>query len=476
MGKAREELTILDLFAGAGGMALGFEAAGARCIGAVERDPVAGQTLQRLFGPEGATIVTGPAIGEDPGGDLTRLRPEELLRRLPAPPDLVVGGPPCQGFSRIGRAKQRSLAGARLWTLTRTLDPVRDGLYITFLEVVAAAQPLAFVMENVPGMREGVSGGDLAARIATAAERCGYNVRYFLLNAAWYCVPQHRWRLFFVGLRSDLGHRAIPRPPKRTHDAGPLMPEGGAFPEDSRMLAGDRIPAVRRLSAAVTVAEAIGDLPKLRPDEQDVRPAGEGRPFRREPSLWALAMRNWPGRPADELVTGNWYRSTPRDYRIFRDMAHGHRYPDAVEIAHMLFEEEIARLREEGRAPKPGSKAYAALRKAVIPPYRNDAFDDKWAKLHPDRPSWTVTAHLSKDSYSHIHYDSGQHRTITIREAARLQSFPDAVEFCGSYGDQFRQIGNAVPPLMARAIATELLAHLHALQRKRPARATRLTA
>jgi DNA (cytosine-5)-methyltransferase 1 len=240
------------------------------------------------------------------------------------------------------------------------------------------------------------------------------------------------------------------------------------------MLAGDGIPAVRQLSPAVTVAEAIGDLPRLRPGDEQARAVGMA--LSREPSPWALAMRNWPGRPADQVVTGNWYRSTPRDYRIFRDMAHGHRYPDAVEIAHTLFEEEIARLRGAGQAPKPGSRAYFALRKAFIPQYRNDAFDDKWAKLHPDRPSWTVTAHLSRDSYSHIHYDNSQHRTITIREAARLQSFPDAVEFCGSYGDQFRQIGNAVPPLMARAIAAELLAQLRALQHRRPSRARRLTA
>ncbi len=89
---------------------------------------------------------------------------------------------------------------------------------------------------------------------------------------------------------------------------------------------------------------------------------------------------------------------------------------------------------------------------------------DKWAKLHPDRPSWTLTAHLSKDSYSHIHYDGNQARTITIREAARLQSFPDGFEFCGSPGDQFRQIGNAVPPLLARALARNLLDQIAALE------------
>jgi DNA (cytosine-5)-methyltransferase 1 len=79
------------------------------------------------------------------------------------------------------------------------------------------------------------------------------------------------------------------------------------------------------------------------------------------------------------------------------------------------------------------------------------------------KPSWTLTAHLSRDTYSHIHYDSRQARTITVREAARLQSFPDGVEFAGNFGEQFRQIGNAVPPILARAIANELFSQLREL-------------
>jgi DNA (cytosine-5)-methyltransferase 1 len=148
-------------------------------------------------------------------------------------------------------------------------------------------------------------------------------------------------------------------------------------------------------------------------------------------------------------------------------MAHGDRYPQARAIAESLFREEYAMLRGRGEAPTPGSSSYYALRARFIPPYRNDAFDDKWAKLVPDQPSWTLTAHLSRDSYSHIHYDSNQARTITVREAARLQSFPDAVDFEGSYGDQLRQIGNAVPPLLAKAIACSVLAQLSSIGRRR---------
>src|SRR5207248_9416298 len=110
-----------------------------------------------------------------------------------------------------------------------------------------------------------------------------------------------------------------------------------------------------------------------------------------------------------------------------------------------------------GKAPAPASKAWKDLREEYVPPYNREEFQDKWGKLWPDRPSWTVPAHLAKDSYSHIHPDSAQARMISVREAARLQSFPAGFSFCGNMGDCFRQIGNAVPPLLAWAIADRLL-------------------
>ena len=102
-----------------------------------------------------------------------------------------------------------------------------------------------------------------------------------------------------------------------------------------------------------------------------------------------------------------------------------------------------------------------------MPPYPEEIFVDKWRKLVPDQPSWTVPAHLSKDAYSHIHYDSDQARAISIREAARLQSFPDAFVFSGNMGERFRQVGNAVPPLLAWAVACSVLESL-GYEAKRP--------
>ena len=179
-------------------------------------------------------------------------------------------------------------------------------------------------------------------------------------------------------------------------------------------------------------------------------------------------LRHWPKRKGPEEISGNWYRSTPRDYDIFRDMAHGDVYPHALAIAHRHTWR--AMLSDMARGVASDTEQ---IRTSHIPPYRVDAFDEKWAKLIPDQPAWTVTAHLSKDGYSHIHYDGTQARTISIREAARLQSFPDAIEFKGNFGEQLKQIGNAVPPLLARALGAELIAQLNELRRDRPRAASR---
>jgi DNA (cytosine-5)-methyltransferase 1 len=454
------EYTVLDLFSGAGGMAVGFEAAGARTVGAVELDARSGETFASNLEHGKATVLAGPEEG-----DLTRLEPAEVLARLPAAPSLIIGGPPCQGFSRVGRAKQASLLSAEEKTRQGGVrEPDRNVLYRRFLAFVDEAKPEAFVMENVPGMRETL-GVDVAGRIAREAAHLGYNVRYFLLNASWYGVPQHRWRIFFVGIRTDLGVRAIPKPPPCTHEAAISMPEGTTIPEDPWMIWGEAIPEAERLAPPVTVREAIGDLPRLRGHLKGVRPEDRPMSFGKNASRWAKTLNQTLGWKQPDRVTGNWYRFTPRDFPIFREMAHGDCYPEALKIATRRFREEVERRKDSGALPdRPSEEALATLKGEIVPPYRNDAFDEKWRKLAPDRPSWVLTAHLSRDTYSHIHYQSSQARTITVREAARLQSFPDSFEFKGNFGDQFRQIGNAVPPLLAKAIAVNLFMQLDALR------------
>ncbi len=453
---------VVDLFCGAGGFALGFHAAGCRILAAVDADAQAAQSFRRNFGllqPEHPPRV----LGAEEDGDLDR--PDFNLDSLVGAgrPDIVIGGPPCQAFSRLGRAKLNSLSDEGFRG-----DP-RNVLYRRFLAAVEKWQPRAVVMENVPGMLS-VSGANYADVVCREMAATGYRTGYALLNSVWYGIPQYRERLFFIGLRKDLGVR--PAAPRTTFEAdlpegysralrkvAQTLPFGDEWDLDLGQLA---VPASPHGAAAVTVREALDDLPELTDHlTAGRRPRGDFRrhlPYRSAPLSWyATLMRSWPGFPSPSGVEDHAIRRTPRDYETFRRMKPGDRFPEALALARAIRDEELARLQAVGRAPDPGTPDWEEFEERFIPPYDEQDFPDKWRKLFPDRPSWTVPAHLAKDSYSHIHYDAAQARMISIREAARLQSFPDAFLFTGNMGDCFRQIGNAVPPLLARAVADAVL-------------------
>jgi DNA (cytosine-5)-methyltransferase 1 len=167
-------------------------------------------------------------------------------------------------------------------------------------------------------------------------------------------------------------------------------------------------------------------------------------------------MRNWPHFESDDGVFDHVIRYLPRDYPIFARMRPGDQYPEAHAVARQMFDEELARLARTGRAPRPGSAGWQQLERSIVPPYDPGKFPNKWRKMAADEPCRTLMAHIGKDSYSHIHYDSNQARTISVREAARLQSFPDGFRFVGRMNAALRQIGNAVPPLLAAALAREM--------------------
>jgi DNA (cytosine-5)-methyltransferase 1 len=445
------EPTVVDLFCGAGGLSLGFRAAGCRILRAVDVDGVAGETFEqnfRLLQPEDP-----PAVLAGVDADLEQQRPADILAG-DAPPDILIGGPPCQGFALIGRAKLDSLDDEGF-----AGDP-RNELYRVFVHAVSEWQPRAFVMENVPGMLS-VDGRNVAADAAEELADKGYKVGYTVLNAAWYGVPQYRRRLFLIGLHRDL--RQWPSAPPATHHA--VLPPGYPTPPASAQIPlefihhGELLVDLSRARrSAVTVREAIGDLPKLK-DHLD----GELRPradFRRQltylrtagSDYYAQLMRTWPGLPEPTSIVDHAIRRTPRDYETFAKMKPGDRYPEAIEIARARLAARIGELRTAGK-----DIDEEKLKQDIVPPYPVDIFVDKWRKLVPDQPSWTVVAHLARDTYSHIHYDGCQARMISIREAARLQSFPDAYSFSGTMNDCFRQIGNAVPPLLSWAIASCLL-------------------
>ena len=212
--------------------------------------------------------------------------------------------------------------------------------------------------------------------------------------------------------------------------------------------------------AAVTVRQAIGDLPPIvrrnwrisaGPPSRDTRDTtnyAQGRP-----SAYAAAMRDWDGFQPRGPVQAHVARHTPRDYGLFSAMGPGEQYPKLHRRALGRFERQVEWRRRRGETLRENGDEWLALKASMVPPYDPGKFPNKWRKLDAEQPSCTLTAHLGKDSYSHIHYDPQQARTISVREAARLQSFPDGFIFEGSLNAAFRQIGNAVPPFLAYAVA-----------------------
>jgi DNA (cytosine-5)-methyltransferase 1 len=448
----------IDLFAGCGGFSLGFYKAGFLPVGGVELDPHAIESHARNFFPSQVARHCKPF-------DITKTTPEEVLAHL-APDvdpalavDVLIGGPPCQAFARIARAKLREQAAH---PEAFKYDP-RSRLYLRYLDYVRLLQPVALVMENVVDMLNH-GGRNLPEEMAEALDLLGYDARYTVLNAVHYGVPQLRERLLLVAIRKELAIE--PTFPLPTHWYE--LPPGY---ENARLVALRRgrpprftVPPAPHpeLPRAVTAGQAIGDLPPLTrhlTGEVGRGPTRFDRPLRYRPvrpSDYAKAMRNWSGFESGGEINDHVTRSLPRDYQIFAQMQPGDQYPQAHAIACRLFEDELRRRRAQGERLQEGSREYERLRKQYVPPYALDKFPNKWRKMHRDQPARTLMAHLGRDGYTHIHYDSHQARTISVREAARLQSFPDGFFFAGTMNPAFRQIGNAVPPLLAAALAVRL--------------------
>ncbi len=442
----RKRYTCLDLFAGAGGFSLGLEAGGFESVGAIEIDEVAGSSYRKNFGDRPVSF-----LGES--GDLREVSALEIRERLEGAGveelDLLAASPPCQGFSRVGRGKLDSMASQR----GAFAEDERNNLYLQAIIMLKVLRPRVFIFENVAGILH-LRGQNVAEEVCEAVADCGYQVRCALLNAAWYGVPQTRERIFILGTRDDL--EIEPRFPLRRHE---VLQASGTLSERSWrntevLVRPDEVPLARRLSPAVTVQDAFDDLPSftlhlksLRNGHRyrSLRNLFESVDYRHSPqNEFCQRMRSWFRKFRSREVTDHFCRWTPRDFETFARMKPGDLYPKAAEIARRRYREALEAWRKHG-VPCPDETKF-------VPPYSLDNFPHKWRKLNPEEPSHTVTAHLSRDTYSHIHHDSRQARTITPREAARLQSFPDAFAFEGNTGDVYRQIGNAVPPLLAREI------------------------
>lgn len=366
-----DSVTVVDLFCGAGGMSQGFsQVEGVEVVAGIDVDAIALMTHAANF----AGLALHVDLSDEPV-ELAGLLRKRGVKRV----DVVVGGPPCQGFSRLGKGFQRMRARAGLAKVDRE-DP-RNGLYLGFLSGVLSLKPLVAVMENVPEIYDEVV--EDAKAILTSA---GYTVDSRVLNAADFGVPQRRRRLFLVAWRR------VPEP-------------GWPAPRRSRR----------------TVADAIGDLPRIVPGaDKEVLPWG--RP-------------EYPGPYLRRMRAG----LTGAERRLIRDhVCRAHALDDIISFGVM------------------GRKDRYDVVPDFLRRYRIDIFRDKYHRLPWREPAWTVTAHLSKDGYKYIH--PRQARTISVREAARLQGFPDRYRLAGARTSRYHQIGNAVPPPLAEALARTVVA------------------
>lgn len=323
---------VLDLFAGCGGISLGFEAAGFEMRGAVEFDPDAARSHGLNF-HGGAEAHSQPI-------DITKTSPADLCRQLDLGNvadafDIVVGGPPCQAFARVGRSKLREIEEHPEAFIH---DP-RAQLYKKYLEYVDAFQPLAVLMENVPDILNH-GGQNIAEETCEVLEAKGYVCGYTLLNAAFYGVPQMRERMFLIAYRRELGAKvSFPSP---SHWL--VLPPGY---EGTRSVA---LKSLRNLAdqahsyiappvatpdlpPAVTAADALDDLPAINARKllAEGKISRGARRFdnavsysRRKPSSYAELMRTWHGHEASKAgLTDHVIRYLPRDYELFARMNPG---------------------------------------------------------------------------------------------------------------------------------------------------------
>lgn len=465
------EIRYMDMFAGCGGISLGFLTAGFTPVASIEMDPWAARSHGANFGtrsvggdreahhvPRDAVTETADTVFGDLG----------LRGAVDNQIDVLVGGPPCQAFARVGRAKLREQARLReeVTADQAFLVDGRVSLWERYVAFIQATKPVALLMENVPDILNH-GGINVAELVSKSLAEEGYDVAYTLLNSVWYGVPQMRERMILVGFHRSTGIK--PRFPVPTHHL--VLPSGYTSSKNAarRVIKAEGSAHHRWIldptpdsPAATSASDALADLPHL--DAQEMLRTGAIRRGAKNPSepvdyttrkpatTYSRLMREWHGF-ATKSTTGHVFRYLPRDYKIFAEIEHGWEYPQVHAYVEGKIATWLAGRAQRGLPTSTRDPDVSAFITSWRIPYDPTKFPNKWWKLRPDAPVRTLMAHLGKDSYSHIHFDSEQARPITVREAARLQSFPDGFVFKGSMNPAFKQIGNAVPPLFAYAIA-----------------------
>ena len=459
----------IDLFAGPGGLSLGLIEAGFDVIAAIEYDEAAGRTYKQNIGNH-----VFPR-------DIRKLPPSEMKKALGAKGSLqkgedlalIAGGPPCPGFSLIGRSKISDLIEKGQFQASedprvKFLADDRNLLFEEFVSYVNAFKPRYFIMENVQGM-ESFEYQDEDSIIEHIKSRFrGYEVSEKVLCASDYGVPQDRNRIIFLGYHKK--------------KANPI-----SFEEVEK----------GRVSKKLTARDAIVDLSRAEPSDSGivrVRDPGGGRlgkNFRRMMRDWEVwddkkqeRVRSTGGRKTNHISR----KPNARDMVLFPLIESGSErfkedergttwdgkrvvYGDLYDGSDSKWDNLAKKFKEAGLSVSTeevdGKMRHfvekLGVRKWIMYPSKGESgegkFVDKFRRMKWDEPSPTIMAHLAKDGYMFIH--PWLNRTISVREAARLQSFPDSFDFQkgggNSKSDMFRQVGNAVPPLLAKAIGETIM-------------------
>lgn len=486
---------IIDLFAGPGGLGEGFSAAGREtdtrmriCL-SIEKEATEVRTLRlraflRGFDDGFPTEYYAALNASEPLPDWSELYPtrwadacnearrlelgqpgvfEEIAKILDKTREehsgntILIGGPPCQAYSLAGRSRNKGVAD---------YVPEKDQrhyLYREYVEILKRLRPAVFVMENVKGMLSSrVDGGEIFERVLDDLRNAGdgYSLvplsaprtqeqlaaRDFIVRAEEHGVPQARHRVFIIGIRNDL--------PTPEGDM-PLMP---AIDQDCQAdvhsVLGN-LPALRSglsrqqdnpeawrnvvLEHAKRLIASKGVDSELRQYLAELKKSGFASATERRKTVFSCDARGMPPELAEWLI----------DPALQRISGHETRAHIADDIGRYLFVSAFGR--EYGRSPK-----LSEFPGFLLPNHRNrnsGAFADRFRVQIAERPSSTVTSHISKDGHYFIHPDPTQVRSLTVREAARLQTFPDNYVFCGNRTQQYHQVGNAVPPFLALRIA-----------------------
>ena len=353
---------VLDLFSGAGGLSRGFYDAGYEVVLGVDFDKAALKTFKENHGQAEAMNLD---LFDHDNIDVII----DFLKNRKIKLDVLVGGPPCQGFSVAG---------------PRDMNDKRNTLYTAMVELADRVKPQVVVLENVPGMVQ-TNGGIGTKRVVEDFAKIGYNMVAKLLYGPDYGLPQIRKRVFFVGLKDNTKEF--------------IFPEATVDKEHY-----------------ITCEQAIGDLPSLQTDDGEI--------------IYGETIQNY------EIPAQNEYQKKMR--------AHSKNIQNHIGSIPIEKTKYMISLVPEGKNYKELPEQYRGMYK----------YHEALTRYHSKKPSRTInTGHRS-----HFHYK--WNRIPTVRESARLQSFPDDVVFYGNKSEQYRQVGNAVPPMLGQVVAEALLPYL----------------